>query len=53
MPLQIVHRDLATRNVLISEEMICKVADFGLSRDISEKSIYIRHSNTPLPIRYS
>ena len=29
-----VHRDLATRNVLLGSGMVCKVADFGLSRRV-------------------
>ncbi|XP_046850241.1 ephrin type-B receptor 2-like [Xenia sp. Carnegie-2017] len=27
-----VHRDIAARNILVNEAMLCKVADFGLSR---------------------
>ena len=32
--LQLVHRDLAARNVLVAKGKICKVSDFGLTRDV-------------------
>ena len=37
---QIVHCDLAARNVLIAEGFVLKIADFGLARDISGRELY-------------
>ncbi|KAI8488032.1 hypothetical protein Bbelb_341500 [Branchiostoma belcheri] len=47
--LQILHRDLATRNVLVSADRTCKVSDFGFSREGDE---YERTTKTRLPIRW-
>ena len=38
--MQIVHCDLAARNVLIAEGFVLKIADFGLARDVSAKQMY-------------
>ena len=46
-------QDLAARNVIVGENEICKVADFGLLRELpKDNSIYIATSNTPCPIRW-
>ena len=40
--MKVVHRDLAARNVLIDENKVCKVADFGFARDIYVEDHYTR-----------
>ncbi|CAH1249936.1 RET [Branchiostoma lanceolatum] len=40
--LKIVHRDIAARNVVISDRKVAKIADFGLSRDVYVSSAYER-----------
>jgi serine/threonine protein kinase len=52
--LGIVHRDLAARNVLVGVDLAVKVADYGLSRDVTESKEYYRfRSNRPLPLRWT
>jgi len=43
--LQCIHGDLAARNVLIDENKVAKLGDFGLARDISDRGIYNKTSN--------
>ena len=40
--LQIVHRDLACRNILVGYNRVCKVADFGLAKKVGDNGIYQR-----------
>ena len=41
--MQIVHCDLAARNILIAEGFVLKIGDFGMARDVSEKEYYRKH----------
>ena len=46
----IVHRDLASRNVLMTEGKYLKLADFGLSRETKE--LYVSQCWIDLPYRW-
>ncbi|KAI8479407.1 hypothetical protein Bbelb_428520 [Branchiostoma belcheri] len=47
-----VHRDLAARNVLVCENKVVKISDFGLTRDIYENSEYRKLTGGKLPVRW-
>ena len=33
---------MAARNVLVGDEDVCKITDFGMARDVWEEDIYVR-----------
>lgn len=46
-----VHRDLAARNVLVENDRLVKIGDFGLTKYIPEGEIYYRvreHGDSPV-----
>lgn len=47
-----VHRDLAARNILVGENNVYKVADFGLSRLLHDNGYYRANQNAKLPIKW-
>jgi len=38
--LQCIHRDLAARNVLVANDNVLKIADFGLTRNVPNNDYY-------------
>ncbi|XP_034180114.1 eph receptor tyrosine kinase isoform X1 [Osmia lignaria lignaria] len=56
-----VHRDLAARNVLVNATLVCKIADFGLSREIESategayttRSVYSGKKGGKIPVRWT
>ncbi|KAG4073758.1 hypothetical protein HA402_000982 [Bradysia odoriphaga] len=50
--IKLVHRDLAARNVLLAEGKVCKVSDFGLTRDVYEDDAYLKRSKDRVPVKW-
>ncbi|XP_074541321.1 tyrosine-protein kinase FRK [Halichoeres trimaculatus] len=50
-----IHRDLAARNVLVGDNNICKVADFGLARVFMRESenVYEAKEGTKFPVKWT
>lgn len=48
----IIHRDLASRNILVSKEKICKVADFGFARRITDDCAYQFTTGHLVPVKW-
>ncbi|XP_038069454.1 tyrosine-protein kinase receptor UFO-like [Patiria miniata] len=48
-----VHRDLAARNCMVDSDLLVKIADFGLSRDMHESDYYTSgDAQAKLPIKW-
>lgn len=46
-----VHRDIAARNVLLTEALVAKISDFGLSR-FTDDQVYLTKRGGRLPVRW-
>lgn len=47
---QCIHRDVAARNVLLTDHCVAKICDFGLARDIRNDDSYIVQGNVSIPL---
>uniref|UniRef100_A0A8C7LJ86 receptor protein-tyrosine kinase n=1 Tax=Oncorhynchus kisutch TaxID=8019 RepID=A0A8C7LJ86_ONCKI len=47
-----IHRDVAARNVLLTDGHVAKICDFGLARDIENDSNYVVKGNARLPVKW-
>ena len=41
---QYIHRDLAARNILVAEDNVVKICDFGLAKDLYKYQMYQKKS---------
>ncbi|XP_044013916.1 platelet-derived growth factor receptor alpha-like [Aphidius gifuensis] len=48
---KVLHGDLAARNILLTDNNIVKICDFGLAKNVYN-GIYEKKSNSPLPIKW-
>jgi len=49
---RVIHRDLAARNVLVADNNVVKICDFGLSRDVYDDPNYVTKGSCRLPIKW-
>lgn len=48
----VLHGDLAARNVFLCDDNVVKIGDFGLAKSLYKSEHYMRTSATPLPYKW-
>lgn len=49
---QVLHGDLAARNLLLADNNVVKISDFGLSRDMYKKDVYMKKGDVSICFNY-
>lgn len=49
---KVLHGDLAARNILLAENNIVKICDFGLARSMYKNDNYKKKGEAPLPFKW-
>ncbi|XP_078485918.1 tyrosine-protein kinase STYK1-like [Ciona intestinalis] len=49
---RIIHGDLAARNILVGENLVCKISDFGLANDVYRYGVIKDRREKCLPFRW-
>ncbi|XP_044010265.1 vascular endothelial growth factor receptor kdr-like [Aphidius gifuensis] len=49
---KVLHGDLAARNILLAQNNIVKISDFGLAKNLYRDGIYKKKGNAPLPVKW-
>ncbi|XP_069682523.1 vascular endothelial growth factor receptor 1-like isoform X2 [Periplaneta americana] len=49
---KVMHGDLAARNILLADDNIVKICDFGLAKSMYKSTNYRKKGNGPLPVKW-
>ncbi|XP_042225356.1 vascular endothelial growth factor receptor 1-like isoform X2 [Homarus americanus] len=49
---KVLHGDLAARNLLLADNNVVKISDFGLSREMYKKDVYMKKGDDLMPIKW-
>ncbi|XP_054260058.1 vascular endothelial growth factor receptor 1 isoform X2 [Macrosteles quadrilineatus] len=49
---KVLHGDLAARNILLAEDNVVKICDFGLSKSVYKYGDYKKEGDGPLPVKW-